>query len=341
MSYWGYAPYVTVAEKRARARKKLEQLKKKNPQVRPVSIQGHKIAKTWWGSAWNENLESYADYAYRLERGRSYVRHGCVLDLQVKPELVQSLVQGAAAQPYSVSVEIDKLSRTRWKTITTACRGKLKSMQELLMGKFPQALGEIFTARGAGLFPTPKEIRFSCTCPDRASMCKHVAATLYGIGARLDEEPGLFFALRGVELDDLVSDVVTDQARELLTKAGKKSGRVMDDADLSDVFGIDLEERAGGGAAKKTAGTARRRRRGATKGGQKAGTSILPAQRSVEKIPIIVVVEKTIRRSRKGIGIAGLKQKTGFDEKKLYSAIQRLKTQGKIRNVSRSVYLKA
>ncbi len=343
MSYWGYPPYVTVAKKRARAQKKLEQLKKKNPRIRPVSIQGRKIAKTWWGSAWNENLESYADYAYRLERGRSYVRHGCVLDLQIKPELVQSLVQGAAAKPYSVSVEIDKISRARWKTITTACRGKLPSMQELLQGKFPQALNEIFTAQGAGLFPTPKEIHFSCTCPDWASMCKHVAATLYGTGARLDEEPGLFFALRGVDLDDLVSEVVTGQARELLTKAGKKSRRIMDDADLSDVFGIDLEERAVGGAAKKTAGTATAggRRRRTAKEGQKSGTSILPVQRSVEKIPIIIVVEKTIRRSRKGIGVAGLKQKTGFDEKKLYSAIQRLKTQGKIRNVSRGVYLKA
>ena len=348
MSYRGYPPYVTVAKKRARAQKKLEQLKKKNSRVRPVSIQGRKIAKTWWGGAWNENLESYADYAYRLERGRSYVRHGCVLDLRVKPELVQSLVAGAAAKPYSVSVEIDKISRARWKTITTACRGTLGSMQELMLGKFPRALGEIFTARGAGLFPTPEEIRFSCTCPDWASMCKHVAATLYGIGARLDEEPGLFFSLRGVDLDGLVSKVVTDQARELLTKAGKKSGRVLEDADLSNVFGIDLEERAAGGAAKKTAGaagtaaiTARRHRRGAAKGGQKSGTGILPAPCSVDKIPIIVVVEKTIRRSRKGIGVAGLKQKTGFDEKKLYSAIQRLKTQGKIRNTSRGVYLKA
>ncbi len=257
------------------------------------------------------NLERYADYAYRIERGRSYVRHGCVLDLRIEVGLVEALVQGTVSQPYSVSVEIQRISKDRWKAITRDCQGKLESLQELLEGKFPRALGEIFMAKGKGLFPSPREINFSCSCPDRASMCKHVAATLYGIGARLDENPSLFFELRGADIDELVSHVVTNKARQLLTKAKKKSGRVMDDSNLSEVFGIDLEE-------------------GIDQKDPTAATS-----------SAICTVEKIIRRSRKGIGIASLKQKTGFDERKIYNTLQRLKKQGKIKNVSRGVYLRA
>jgi len=328
MGYWGYAPYVSVAQKKDRAARKLQQLKKKNPHIRPVVVQGYKLAKTWWGKSWNLNLERYADYASRIERGRSYVRHGCVLDLQIKAGLVEALVQGTASRPYSVSVEIQKISKDRWKAITRECQGKLESLQELLQGKFPKALGEIFTAKGKGLFPSPREIEFSCSCPDWASMCKHVAAALYGIGARLDEDPSLFFELRGVEIDELVSHVVTTKARQLLTRAKRKSGRVMDDTNLSEVFGIELEE--GAGQEDPTAG-----------GAVKTKAAKRPAQRPPKKISAICTVEKIIRRSRKGIDIASLKQKTGFDERKIYNALQRLKKQGKIKNVSRGVYLRA
>jgi len=328
MGYWGYAPYVSVAEKKAKAARKLQQLKKKNPHMRPVLVQGYKLAKTWWGKSWNLNLERYADYAYRIERGRSYVRHGCVMDLRIEAGLVEALVQGTASKPYSVSVEIQKISKDRWKAITRDCQGKLESLQELLEGKFPRALGEIFTAKGKGLFPSPREINFSCSCPDWASMCKHVAATLYGIGARLDENPSLFFELRGAEIDELVSHVVTTKARKLLTKAKKKSGRVMDDSNLSEVFGIDLEE----GIDQKdptAVGTVKNR------------AAKRQAQRPSKKTSAIYTVEKIIRRSRKGIDIASLKQKTGFDERKIYNTLQRLKKQGKIKNVSRGVYLRA
>ena len=328
MGYWGYAPYVSVAEKKAKAARKLQQLKKKNPHIRPVTVQGYKLAKTWWGKSWNLNLERYADYAYRIERGRSYVRHGCVLDLRIEVGLVEALVQGTASKPYSVSVEIQKISKDRWKAITRDCQGKLESLQELLEGKFPRALGEIFTAKGKGLFPSPQEIKFSCSCPDWASMCKHVAATLYGIGARLDENPSLFFELRGAAIDELVSHVVTNKARQLLTKAKKKSGRVMDDSNLSVVFGIDLEE----GIDQKdptAAGTVKKR------------AAKRQAQGPPKKTSAIYTVEKIIRRSRKGIDIASLKQKAGFDERKIYNTLQRLKKQGKIKNVSRGVYLRA
>ena len=155
-------------------------------------IEGTAIARTWWGKAWNKNLESYADYHNRIGRGRSYVRHGAVLDLQIGSGLVESLVQGSRSRPYSVTIRIKAMGKKNWEEIKTASQGKLDSLQELLAGKFPKGLGEIFTTQGKGLFPSPKEIDFDCSCPDWASMCKHVAATLYGIGARLDQDPELF-----------------------------------------------------------------------------------------------------------------------------------------------------
>jgi len=242
--YYGYPRYVSVAEKKARARRKLEQLRKKHPDMRPVAIEGSALVRTWWGKAWNRNLEKYADYANRIGRGRSYVRHGAVLDLQIRPGQVLALVQGRRRSPYTVAIKIKPVSKSIWKQIRAACAGQLASLQELLEGRFPKGLMELFTAKGSGLFPAPKEIDFDCNCPDWAYMCKHVAATLYGIGTRLDEDPGLFFVLRKVKMEDLITQAVRDRSARLLGQAKKKTSRVIDDADLGEVFGIDLDAAA-------------------------------------------------------------------------------------------------
>ena len=242
MGYWGFRKYVSVAEKKAKAARKLKELFKKNPNMKPVVLEGSAIARTWWGKAWNLNLERYADYSNRIGRGRSYIRHGAVLDLHIEQGEVNALVQGSAAKPYSVSIKIQTLKKETWHKIKTACEGTLESFHELLAGKFPKALGEIFTSRDSGMFPTPHEIKFNCSCPDWAGMCKHVAATLYGIGARLDEDPKLFFRLRDAEIGELIKQTVADRAEKLLEKATRKSGRIIEDTELSSVFGIDFEE---------------------------------------------------------------------------------------------------
>ena len=180
------------------------------------------LATTWWGKSWNSNLERYADYSNRIGRGRSYVRHRAVLDLQLTPGSVTALVQGSQAQPYRVAITVDTLSADNWSTIRTACAGCFDSLSELLAGTFPQALKDLFFAKGAGLFPSPREIHFDCSCPDWASMCKHVAAALYGVGARFDEDPSLFFTLRGITIDDIITQTVTDTTQTLLRKAERQ-----------------------------------------------------------------------------------------------------------------------
>ncbi len=345
MGYWGYyPPYVTVAKKKAKAAKKLKQLKKKNPDIKPILLEGSTIARTWWGKSWNLNLERYADYSNRIGRGRSYVRHGAVLDLQINSGKVESLVQGTRSKPYSVSVKIKAVNKKTWKEIKSACEGRLDSLQELLAGKFPKALGEIFTTQGKGLFPSPKEIDFSCSCPDWAYMCKHVAATLYGIGARLDEEPGLFFKLRKVKVEDLVTQAVEDKTRKLLKKAKKKTSRVIADSDLADVFGIDMEEAV---VSRKKAAKAKkpiRRTSKKTKSKSAIGKrkkKAVPKKASPKKkakSPFDTVVG-IIRRSRKGVNVASIREKTGFDDKQIRIFVYKAKRQGKIENKSRGVYV--
>lgn len=236
--YGYYPPYVSAAEKKAKAKKEIEKLKKKNPDIHPITIEGTKIAKTWWGVAWNKNLESYADYVNRIGRGRSYVRNGCVLDLKVAAGSVTALVAGSGRKPYSVTLQIKPLEKKKWDSIVKVCGNQIESIAELTEGKFPRELEEIFSLKGQGLFPSPKEISFDCSCPDWASMCKHVAAVLYGIGARFDEDPTLFFKLRQIDVELLLKKSIEEKMNSLLKNSGKKTGRVMEDADIGSLFGV-------------------------------------------------------------------------------------------------------
>lgn len=233
--YSDWPEYVTVAERRRKAAQKVSKLKKSGKKISPVEIDGRLIARTLWGKAWCKNLESYSDYSNRLPRGRSYVRHGSVLDLQIKSAAVHALVNGT--ELYEVDIDISPLAKKKWTTIKNKCAGQINSLMELLKGSISKNVMEIVTQKGKGLFPSPREITFNCSCPDWATMCKHVAATLYGVGARLDHEPELLFVLRGVDPVEMVETAI-----EQPKNAGKRhKGRILDTDELSSVFGVDIE----------------------------------------------------------------------------------------------------
>lgn len=241
MSYYGEWPkYVSVAEKKQKAETSLAKLRKKNPNIQPIIIEGRTIAKSWWGKAWNENLESYADYSNRIGRGRSYVRNGAVLDLQISKGKVEAQIQGSASKPYKITVKIDELSQKKWKQITKLCNNRIGTMEQLVEGKFPGELEELLKEQKYGLFPSPEEIHFDCSCPDWAHMCKHVAAALYGIGARLDQEPLLFFELRGIDGTQLIKKTMESKVESMLKNAGKKSKREIPKSELQELFGMEF-----------------------------------------------------------------------------------------------------
>ena len=234
--YNQYPPYVCAAERKAKARKHAEKLAKTGQLCCPITIVGRKIAVSFWGKAWCEHMESFHDYENRLPRGRTYARNGSIIDLQIKPGQVNALVSGSHI--YEVSIKLKALDAKPWQAIRRRCAGQIASAIELLKGKFSDAVMKVLTDRGEGMFPSVKDFSMDCNCPDSASMCKHIAAVLYGIGSRLDHEPGLFFTLRKVNHLDLVA-----AAGEGIAAAAQAQVSGIAEADLADVFGVDIATR--------------------------------------------------------------------------------------------------
>jgi len=229
-----------VAERRARAEKEAAKLTKKGQTLSPVRLEGRTIARSFWGKSWCENLESYSDYSNRMPRGRTYVRNGSVLHLDIRRGEIEALVSGSSL--YKVNVKIKPVDKARWAALCRASAGSIGSLMELLQGKLSERVMGIMTHRETGLFPAPKEIELDCSCPDWADMCKHVAAVLYGVGARLDEKPELLFLLRHVDHRELVSQA--DSVAALTeTKPGAAVPTLAAD-DVGAVFGIEMETAA-------------------------------------------------------------------------------------------------
>jgi uncharacterized Zn finger protein len=235
MAFWSYPAYVPVAQRRAQAAKKVEKLKKKGRVITPVALEGRKIAQSFWGKAWCDNLERYADFESRLPRGRTYVRNGSVIDLQIARGKIAALVSGS--EIYEVEIAVAPTTPERWRAICRDSAGSIASLVELLKGKISKNVMERVCREGDGLFPAPREIKMSCSCPDGANMCKHVAATLYGVGARLDAAPELLFALRGVDSADLISSV---DAGATTPRPGALGERILAADDVAALFGIEM-----------------------------------------------------------------------------------------------------
>ena len=263
MGWGGFPPYVSATERRRRAALAVKRLAKQRT-LAPIAIDGRDIARTFWGKAWCDNLERYRDFAHRLERGRSYVRGGAVIDLRLAAGRVDALVSGS--EIYEVAVTVAAVPAAQWASIRRDCAGRIDSLVELLRGSLSDAVMERICRAGEGLFPAPAEIRFDCSCPDVAAMCKHVAAVLYGVGARLDAEPELLFALRALDHHELLADA--GGGLPLATRAPRK-GRVLESADLGALFGLDLITRATAGAGGRT--RAGRRRGGRAPRGRRSG----------------------------------------------------------------------
>jgi len=233
MAWYGYRPYVPVAQRRARAWREMEALKREGHTIEPVEIEGRTIARSFWGRSWCKHLESFADFTNRLPRGRTYARNGSVCHLAIVTGEIEARVMGS--QLYRVSISIRKLEKERWQAVKAQCADGIGSMLELLRGQFSGEVMRVVSDHRAGLFPRPGEIEFHCSCPDGATLCKHVAAVLYGVGHRLDHHPELLFTLRGVDPQELV-------AAEVSLPAGREeAGATLAEEQLSDVFGIELD----------------------------------------------------------------------------------------------------
>ena len=258
MSWFQWRPYVPVAQRRASAARKMEKFRKKGVDIQPIKIEGRKIAQTFWGQAWCDHLEKFSDFANRLPRGRTYVRNGSVCHLQIAPGEVKAMVSGS--ELYNVSIAVKKLPGKKWAEFKKICAGQIGSLLELLQGRLSENVMSVVTHRDNGLFPIPAEITLKCDCPDWAVMCKHVAAVLYGVGARLDERPELLFLLRGIDHEELISAEAGSAAVSRAVR-GDGDGRIAEE-ELSSLFGIEMsdgETKGGDGAPGGRTGPAGKR----------------------------------------------------------------------------------
>jgi uncharacterized Zn finger protein len=245
---WGFRPYVSVAERRRKAEKAVSKLAKKGQKITPIQISGRTIASTFWGKGWCDHLESFSDYENRLPRGRTYVRNGSVVHLEIGDGKIEALVQGSSL--YKIKVDIKAVDKKKWNAIVESCSGQIDSVVELLQGELSSGVMKTISDRKDGLFPQPKEIALNCSCPDWAVMCKHVAAVLYGVGARLDNEPELLFKLRCCNHLDLITQASMKTPAKHIGKALHIEGE-----NLSDLFGIDVDSApAEGKIARSTVG---------------------------------------------------------------------------------------
>jgi uncharacterized Zn finger protein len=231
--YDGFRPYVPVAQRRAQAAKEVARRIKKGEKIFPIVIEGRTITSTFWGKAWCENLEGYSDFENRLPRGRTYVRNGSVVHLNVAKGRINALVSGS--ELYTVEIEIAELPKADWIKLKAQSAGKVGTLVELLQGKLSEAVMAMVTGREFGLFPKPKEIKMRCSCPDYAGMCKHVAAVMYGVGNRLDKSPELLFLLRGVDHRELIEQAIPDAPIRSQT-----GGPKIDASDLGAIFEIEI-----------------------------------------------------------------------------------------------------
>jgi uncharacterized Zn finger protein len=224
---------------RRKAQESVRDAQKKGRDYEPVIPHrgSRQICESWWGQAWCANLERYADYASRLERGRRYFRSGTVVDLKIRPGRVEARVQGSRKTPYKVDIRISPLSEEKCQAIIERCGRKIKTIDKLINGEFPEELQDLFTAEG-GLFPSPAEISFICSCPDWALMCKHVAAAMYGIGVRFDENPFFFFHLRGIDIDRFIDVTLENKVESMLQNADVDTDRILHETDLTGLFGV-------------------------------------------------------------------------------------------------------
>ncbi len=237
MSYYrNWKPHVPVARLRSNAERQITRLGKSR-KIEPVRIEGRAIASSFWGKGWCTHLEKHSDFDNRLPRGRSYVRNGAVCHLEVKAGRIEAQVLGSSL--YDVAIDIKVLKQANWAALKQKCSGEIGSLLELLQGKLSNRVMGIVTDRDAGLFPNPGEMKFTCSCPDWAEMCKHVAAVLYGIGNRLDSQPALLFTLRGVDASELIAaGLGTTQG------AAAASPNPLAEESLSRIFGIEFDDGA-------------------------------------------------------------------------------------------------
>ncbi len=225
--------YVRVQKRRTYARDIAAQLERQGEILTPAVAHGKNIANQFWGRAWCHAIDEWQDCAYRLPGGRSLLKNGGVIDLKISRNSVIARV--AADQVYDVQLHYRDADPYSVAELRSQCAGKLTGLLDFIQGKLSEEVMQYICNPVYGLFPEYGDFKISCTCLDDAVLCRHAAAALYAVATRLDDEPELFFTLRGIDAKDFF------EAEDILTQTGSNSAEGLSADELSKTFGIDIE----------------------------------------------------------------------------------------------------
>ncbi len=195
-------------------------------QLNPVHEKSRKLAKNAWGSAWMRQLAYCEQEGFSLAAGRSLLRHGCVLDVQVGRGTIDALVSGE--ELYEIHLKLAEPDEEKIEYLREQCGAHIDSLVALLDGKIDASVMQQLCDPEEGLLPLPYEWQMDCNCPDWNEPCPHAAAAIYAAGCLIDAEPRLLFTLRGIEPSTLC-EVPSTAAADF------------DATDLANTFGIDID----------------------------------------------------------------------------------------------------
>ena len=231
-----WKPYVPVSQRKANGLAKAQCEIGKGKKLKPIRVEGRKIANTFWGESWCAHLEDYSDFSNRLPRGRTYARNGSIVHLEIASGEITAMVAGSDL--YRIKIKVDKMPSKAWKSLCSQCNSSVTNTIDLLRGKLPEPVLKTLTNPDNDLFPRSSEIHLECDCLDWAQLCKHLAAVLYGVGNRLDDSPELLFKLRGVDPNDLIGSALMDATEANVALPGAE--QLEESIGLGDIFGIEL-----------------------------------------------------------------------------------------------------
>ncbi len=171
----------------------------------------------WWVQQWVDLLNAYR-FKKRLERGRNYARQGHILSLEFKEAKVHAKVQGTAAEPYQLSIWIERFTDEDWGFVIDTLGQKALYSAQLLAGEMPDDIEAVFTSNGLSLFPfTLADVNSRCSCPDPKNPCKHIAAVYYQLGDFFREDPFVLFQLRGRTKEQIL-DALRQQRQQAISQ---------------------------------------------------------------------------------------------------------------------------
>ena len=222
--------YVRVKKRRETAESIAARLTAEGEELQPVKAHGKAIASSFWGRVWCRAIEDWQDYESRLPAGRSLLKNGGVIDLKLSENRAQAQV--VADRLYQVQIRFEGVEEEQLNALRNACAGKLTSLIDLIRGDLSDDVMELICDPAFGLFPRYSELKPSCDCLDDAVLCRHAAAALYAIAPRLDDQPELFFTLRGIDPESFFA---------LDAVAGPEEAGDLSAEDLSATFGIEID----------------------------------------------------------------------------------------------------